>query len=85
MSTSADEGVERVRDEGQWFERGVRVDYFRTGSDARELSLEKAALGAYEVLDCKRIMDGGKPWLEVSVQRIAPMWSTLRGRREISR
>ena len=50
------EFFERVRDDGQWFDRGVRVEFFRVRPNSQDL--EKAALGSYEVLGCERVVDG---------------------------
>ena len=64
---TASEFVERVSDEGQWFDRGVRVDYFQVRPSQREL--EKAALGPYEVLGCERVADVSGRWLHVRLRR----------------
>jgi hypothetical protein len=74
----SDAFVERVRDEGQWFDGGMRVDFFRTASDPARPTLEKAALGVYEVLGCTRVTDGDRRWLDVRVRRIAPAWTAAR-------
>jgi hypothetical protein len=58
--------VERVPDEGQWFERGARVDFFDGARPGRRC-LEPAALGAYEVVRCARLSEGGTRWLSVTL------------------
>jgi hypothetical protein len=60
--------VLRLRDEGQWFEPGVRVEYFYPSARARRRKLEKAALGAYEVLECTRVETNGGCWLHIRLQ-----------------
>jgi hypothetical protein len=57
--------VERVRDDGQWFDVGLRVECDGRGT------LEKAALGAYEVLGCTREEADGRRWLSVRLRRFA--------------
>jgi hypothetical protein len=61
--------VERVVDVGQWFERGIRVGYFPDERDVRTRTLEKAALGAYEVVGCDRATADGRRWLDVRLRR----------------
>ena len=61
--------VERVADAGQWFERGLRVEYFPAEYDPRKQVLEKAALGSYEVLGCDRVQAGDRRWLDVRLRR----------------
>ena len=63
--------VERVADAGQWFERGVRVEYFPAVHDPREQVLEKAALGSYEVLGCDRVQVDDHHWLDVRLRRFS--------------
>ena len=63
--------VERLIDAGQWFERGVRVEYFPAEHDPRTQVLEKAALGSYEVLGCVRVGTGDYRWLDVKLRRLA--------------
>jgi hypothetical protein len=70
MTGSVDQFVERVSDDGQWFEAGVRVDYFRTAPGSREFNLEQAVLGAYEVLGSKRVEVDGRRWLDVRLRRL---------------
>jgi hypothetical protein len=67
MHESAGEFVERVSDHGQWFDPGLRVEFFQLDPWHREL--EKAALGSYEVLDCTRIDDASGFWLDVKLRR----------------
>jgi hypothetical protein len=59
--------VERVPDEGQWFERGARVDFFQAARPGHR-SLEPAALGSYEVLRCVRLEADGARWLSVTIR-----------------
>ena len=59
--------VERVPDEGQWFERGTRVDFFE-GAHRGQRHLEPAALGSYEVLRCARLEADGARWLRVTIR-----------------
>jgi hypothetical protein len=70
MPSMQAELVERVPDEGQWFERGTRVDFFGTGGPGRRRAghLESAALGAYEVLRCTRLEADGQRWLAVTLR-----------------
>jgi hypothetical protein len=62
--------VERLIDAGQWFERGVRVEYFPADHDPRKQVLEPAALGAYEVLGCDRVEADDRVWLDVRLRRL---------------
>jgi len=64
---TANEFVERVSDQGQWFDRGVRVDFFQVRPSHRVL--EKAVLGSYEVLGCERVADVSGRWLDVRLRR----------------
>jgi hypothetical protein len=59
--------VERVPDEGQWFERGSRVDFFEAAR-AGHRQLEPAALGSYELLRCARLEAEGGRWLSVTLR-----------------
>ena len=59
--------MERVSDQGQWFDRGVRVEFFQVRPTHQEL--EKAALGSYEVLGCERVKDDSGHWLDVRRSR----------------
>ena len=61
--------VERLIDAGQWFEQGVRVEYFPAEHDPRKLTLEKAALGSYEVLGCDRVEADDRRWLDIRLRR----------------
>jgi hypothetical protein len=70
MNTSRDEFVERVSDDGQWFDRGVRVEYFGSVPGPRERNLEKAALGSYEVLTCTRVEADSGRWLDIRLRRL---------------
>ncbi len=63
--------VERMIDAGQWFERGLRVEYFPAEHDPRKQVLEKAALGSYEVLSCDRVEADNHRWLDVKLRRFA--------------
>ena len=67
MNQPAGEFVERVSDHGQWFDQGVRVEFFHVHPGDHEL--EKAALGSYEVLACTRVEDGSGFWLDVRLCR----------------
>ena len=62
--------VERVADAGQWFQPGVRVEYFPAEHDPRKLTLEKAALGSYEVLGCDRVEADEHHWLDIRLRRL---------------
>jgi hypothetical protein len=55
MSDTSGIFSERVRDEGQWFYRGERVEFFPGTGGRLQPALEKAALGPYEVLGCTRV------------------------------
>jgi len=59
--------IERVADEGQWFERGTRVDFFEAARPGHR-RLEPAALGSYEVLRCARFEADGAHWLSVTLR-----------------
>ncbi len=59
----------RIPDDGQWFERGVRVVCTRPVDDRYGGNVEKAALGDYEVLRCKIVRSGGQRWLSVKLRR----------------
>jgi len=61
------EFVERVRDQGQWFDPGLRVEFFRVHPQHR--ALEPAALGSYEVLACTRVDEASGAWLDVRLRR----------------
>jgi hypothetical protein len=63
--------VERVVDAGQWFEPGIRVGCFPDERDVRTRTLEKAALGAHEVVGCDRVTANGRRWLDVRLRRFA--------------
>ena len=63
--------TDRVADAGQWFERGVRAEYFPAEHDPRKRVLEKAALGSYEVLGCDRVEADDQVWLDVRLRRVA--------------
>ena len=62
----AGEFVERVRDQGQWFDRGMRAEFFRVRP--AHVELERAALGSYEVLGCERVEDADGRWLDVTLR-----------------
>ena len=64
--------VERVSDIGQWFNDGIRVEYFPRAGGRLQSALEPAALGPYEVLTCIRVQADGKRWLDVRLQRVVP-------------
>jgi hypothetical protein len=69
MASPDDEFTVRVSDMGRWFDPGIRVDLTRpTSTDGRH-ALELAALGAYEVSGCERVVEGHRRWLDVRVQR----------------
>ena len=59
--------IERVPDEGQWFERGTRVGFYEAGRPGRR-HLEPAALGSYEVLRCARLEADGTCWLAITLR-----------------
>jgi hypothetical protein len=67
VSTPSVEFVERIPDEGQWFARGTRVEYFRRAAGHLPPGLEKAALGSYEVRGCTRVRTGDRRWLDVTL------------------
>jgi hypothetical protein len=52
--------VERVADEGEWFDPGTRVEYAVTSPRRPERRLEKAVLGTYEVVCCERVLDDAR-------------------------
>lgn len=62
--------VERMADTGQWFEAGIRAEYFPVDHDPRQRALETAALGSYEVVDCSRVIVNQQPWLNVRLRRL---------------
>jgi len=61
--------VERVADDGRWFERGERVEFFPRAGGHLPPTLEKAALGAYEVVGCTSVHERGGRWLDVKLRR----------------
>ena len=67
MREPAGECVERVCDQGQWFDPGLRVEFFRV--HPRHRALEPAALGSYEVLACTRVENESGTWLDVRLRR----------------
>ena len=69
MNARRDDVVERVRDDGQWFDRGLRVEITQSASERAPGRIEKAILGAYEVLDCERADDAGETYLAVRLRR----------------
>jgi hypothetical protein len=78
MSEPGEVVVERVRDEGQWFDQGERVEFFPRAAGRLQPALEKAALGSYEVFSCTRVSAEGSRWLDV---RLGSVFSTRRVRR----
>jgi hypothetical protein len=78
MNEPAGVFVERVSDDGQWFDRGERVEFFPRAVGHLRPTLEKAALGSYEVLRCSRVRADGRRWLDVELQRV---FQTMRSRR----
>lgn len=62
--------TERLIDTGQWFEPGVRAEYFPATHDPRRRTLEKAALGSYEVLGCDRVTVDDRRWIDVRLRRV---------------
>lgn len=62
--------VERMPDTGQWFEPGARAEYFPVVHDPCQKTLEAAALGSYEVLDCRRVTADDQRWLDVRLRRL---------------
>ena len=78
MSEPGEVFVERVLDEGQWFDQGERVEFFPRAAGRLQPVLEKAVLGSYEVLSCIRVSAGGSRWLDV---RLSGVFSTQRLRR----
>jgi hypothetical protein len=69
MSAGRDDFVERVQDDGQWFDRGLRVEVARPGIGRAPGRIEKAVFGAYEVLGCTREEDDGEAYLAVRLRR----------------
>ena len=67
---TAGELVERVTDDGQWFDQGERVEFFARAAGHLRPALEKAALGSYEVLGCSRVQAEGRRWLDISLRRV---------------
>jgi hypothetical protein len=57
------------RGDGRWFERGERVDLFPRAGGYLPPTLEKAALGAYEVMSAAPVHDRDGRWVEVRLQR----------------
>ena len=82
MYEPASEFVERVSDQGQWFDRGTRVEFFGVRPSHREL--EKAALGSYEVLACTRVEDTSGSWLDVRLRRAVQATRIRKSRQERS-
>ena len=78
MSEPGEAFVERVLDEGQWFDQGERVEFFPRAAGRLQPVLEKAALGSYEVLGCRRVSTGDLRWLDV---QLGSVFSTRRVRR----
>jgi hypothetical protein len=62
--------IERVVDEGQRFEPGMRVEFFPTKHDPRQTILEPAALGSYEVVGCARVEAAEGAWLDIRLHRL---------------
>jgi hypothetical protein len=79
MPSMQAELVERVLDEGQWFERGARVDFFGSSPVGRSQRghLESAALGFYEVLRCARLEADGQRWLAVTLRPFGFSWEPV--------
>jgi hypothetical protein len=71
MGTQQDVVVERVRDEGQWFDRGLRVELTRPTVARSAGRIEKAVFGAYEVLGCAQEEADGEAYLTVRLRRFA--------------
>ena len=71
MDAGRDDFVERVRDDGQWFDRGLRVEVSRPATRRAPGRIEKAVLGAYEVLGCAQEEDEGEAYLAVRLRRFA--------------
>jgi len=69
MSARRDDFVERVRDDGQWFDRGLRVEITQPMSERSPGRIEKAVFGAYEVLDCAHEDDDGQTYLAVRLRQ----------------
>ena len=70
MGDRRDVIVERLADTGQWFEPGARAEYFPVEYDPRLTTLEAAALGSYEVMDCHRVTTDDRRWLDVTLRRV---------------
>jgi hypothetical protein len=60
--------IERVADEGEWFDAGTRVEYAVISPHRPERRLEKAALGRYEVVQCERLPGDDTRLLAVTLQ-----------------
>ena len=69
--------VERVADDGRWFDQGERVEFFPRAGGHFPPTLEKAALGAYEVVACTLAHERGTRWLDVTLRRA---FRTMRSR-----
>jgi hypothetical protein len=72
--------IERVVDAGQWFEPGVRVDFFPAEHDPRQVILEPAALGSYEVVGYARVEANERSWLDIRLRRLAHTWRDVPAR-----
>ena len=70
MSERPSTFIERVVDGGQWFEPGVRVEFFPAEHDPRQTVLEPAALGSYEVVDCVRVEADEGSWFDIRLRRL---------------
>ena len=77
MHEAEGRSVERVADDGRRFERGERVEFFPRAGGHLPPTLEKAALGSYEVVECTPVHERGARWLDVKLRRA---FETLRPR-----
>jgi hypothetical protein len=69
MGVQRDVFVERVRDEGQWFDPGLRVEVTRPMGGRSTARIESAVFGAYEVLGCAHEEAGDEAYLAVRLRR----------------
>jgi hypothetical protein len=58
-----------VPDDGQWFDRGLRVEVTRSSDGRSPGRIEKAVFGTYEVLGCAHEQVEGQTFLAVRLQR----------------
>jgi hypothetical protein len=69
MNGQGDVFTERVRDEGQWFDPGLRVEVTAAATGRSTARIEGAVFGAYEVLGCMHEEAVGEAYLAVRLRR----------------